>query len=169
MVVSIPAHFSAAQERHWVERMVAKLEAKTARQGRMPRTASGDRAFDNALMGRAAELSAAYLGGRAVPVSVKWVSNQNSRWGSCTPSRRTIRLSNQLQGMPGWVVDYVLLHELAHLLVSSHGPAFWAELAGYPQLEQAKAFLNGVTFASSRGLAAGPGDGMDGDLDDDEA
>ena len=49
---------------------------------------------------------------------MRWVSNQSGRWGSCTPAEGTIRLSDKLQGMPVWVVDYVLLHELAHLCSS---------------------------------------------------
>lgn len=58
--------------------------------------------------------------------------------GSCTPLEGTIRLSSRLQGMPTYVIDYVLLHELAHLLVAGHGDDFWALLAGYPRLERAR-------------------------------
>jgi predicted metal-dependent hydrolase len=76
-----------------------------------------------------------------------------TRWGSCTPSERTIRLSRRLSGMPEYVVDYVLLHELAHLLVPGHGRPFWAELAGYPHLERARGYLEGVAAAAA--LAAG--------------
>ena len=54
---------------------------------------------------------------------MRWVDNQQSRWGSCTPSDRSIRLSSRLQGMPAWVVDYVLVHELAHLLEPGHDAA----------------------------------------------
>ena len=68
-----------------------------------------------------------------VPASVRWVTNQGSRWGSCTPADRTIRLSTRLQGMPSWVVDYVLVHELAHLLEAGHGPAFWELVDRYPR------------------------------------
>ena len=69
---------------------------------------------------RATELSDRYLGGLAGPDSVRWVDNQTARWGSCTPGDRTIRLSARLQGMPAWVIDYVLVHELAHLLEPGH-------------------------------------------------
>ncbi|MDN5670221.1 MAG: M48 family metallopeptidase, partial [Renibacterium salmoninarum] len=89
----------------------------------------------------------------AVPESVRWVGNQNSRWGSATPAEKSIRLSDKLQGMPEWVVDYVLLHELAHLVVAGHGPQFWALLTAYPKTEEAKAFLAGVSFALGRGMA----------------
>jgi predicted metal-dependent hydrolase len=54
--------------------------------------------------------------------------------------------------MPQWVIDYVLLHELAHLLVAGHTADFWRLLEAYPQTQQAKGFLEGVAFATSRGL-----------------
>ncbi|MGX5716960.1 M48 metallopeptidase family protein [Arthrobacter sp. MAHUQ-56] len=148
-VVAIPARFTAAQEKEWVHRMLAKLH----RQGER-RAAAGRRrpASDEALAAHAAELSARYFDGRAVPTSVRWVSNQNSRWGSATPAEGTIRLSDKLRTMPQWVVDYVLLHELAHLLVAGHNAAFWKLLEAYPETQRAKAFLEGVAFATSRGL-----------------
>ncbi|QDY90588.1 M48 family metallopeptidase [Arthrobacter sp. UKPF54-2] len=155
-VVAIPAHFSGAQEREWVQRMLEKLRA----QGTRGRKAAGTRraGSDAELAAHASVLSAKYLGGRAVPTSVRWVTNQNSRWGSATPSEGTIRLSHKLQPMPQWVIDYVLLHELAHLLVAAHNAAFWRLLAAYPETERAKAFLEGVSFATARGLPAGVDD-----------
>lgn len=165
-VVAIPASFTRSQEREWVHRMLEKLRRQGERgaaAGRRPRS-------DAALAGHAAELSAKYLAGRAAPSSVRWVSNQNSRWGSATPSDGTIRLSDKLQPMPQWVIDYVLLHELAHLLVAGHNAAFWRLLAAYPQTERAKAFLEGVSFATARGLGpdGGPWTGGPEDIDDDD-
>ena len=166
-VVAIPASFTRAQETHWVERMVTRLTQDAARRA--------GPAGDEALLARGRELSAEYLGGRAPPASIGWVTNQGRRWGSCTPSQRTIRLSHELQGMPAWVVDYVLLHELAHLLVSGHGPAFWRLLGAYPRLDEAKAFLAGVAFAGSRpgvipdgAVEGGPDEGDWGLIDDEE-
>jgi predicted metal-dependent hydrolase len=149
-VVAIPAHFSRAQESEWVHRMLEKLRLQGVRASR----GAGKRrpASDEALAGHAAELSGKYLGGRSVPSSVRWVSNQNSRWGSATPADGSIRLSDKLRPMPQWVIDYVLLHELAHLLVAGHNAAFWRLLEAYPATERAKAFLEGVAFATSRGL-----------------
>ncbi|MGZ4661034.1 MAG: M48 metallopeptidase family protein, partial [Arthrobacter sp.] len=91
--------------------------------------------------------------------------NQNSRWGSATPADGTIRLSEKLRAMPQWVIDYVLLHELAHLMVAGHNAAFWRLLEAYPETERAKAFLEGVSFATSRGLSV-DGEGSDGDAVD---
>ena len=162
-VVAIPAHFSKAQESEWVHRMLEKLRLQGVRRSR----GEGRRrpATDAALAAHAAELSAKYLGGRSVPSSVRWVSNQNSRWGSATPADGTIRLSDKLRSMPQWVIDYVLLHELAHLLVAGHNAAFWRLLETYPETQRAKAFLEGVAFATSRGMspdADGQGESTDG-------
>jgi predicted metal-dependent hydrolase len=136
IVVLIPAAFSAGQEREWVDRMVARLE-----RGRSRRRSDAD------LVERAGELSRRYLDGVASPTSVSWVSNQTTRWGSCTTADGTIRLSTRLQPMPEWVVDYVLLHELAHLVEPGHGPAFWALLERYPRTERARGYLEGYSAA----------------------
>ncbi len=137
VVVLIPARFTKAEEREWVERMVSRVTASRSR----------SRSGDAALARRAAELSERYLGGRARPVSVRWVPAMRTRWASCTPADATIRLSRRLQEMPTWVQDYVLLHELAHLLVPGHGPGFWRLLASYPRLERARGFLDGLAHA----------------------
>ena len=143
-IVLIPARFTRAQEREWVERMVARLSAQDRRR----------RPGDDDLMTRATELSRRYLDGLARPASVTWVPNQNTRWGSCTPADRTIRLSTRLQGMPAWVIDYVLLHELAHLVEHGHGPRFWALLADYPKVERARGYLEGFAAARDGSIGA---------------
>ncbi|WMX45166.1 M48 family metallopeptidase [Streptomyces roseicoloratus] len=136
-VVLIPARMSEAEEKRWVTVMLDKLAAQESRSVR------GDRELTE----RAAQLSEQYFDGRARPTSVRWVTNQNTRWGSCTPSEGSIRLSHRLQGMPEYVVDYVLCHELAHLLVPGHGPRFWRLLDAYPRTERARGYLEGVAAA----------------------
>jgi predicted metal-dependent hydrolase len=136
-IVLIPARMSEAEERRWVRVMLDKLAAQESRRS----------LDDSELVRRATLLSGQYLGGRARPATVRWVTNQNSRWGSCTPAEGSIRLSHRLQGMPEYVVDYVLLHELAHLLVPGHGPDFWRLLETYPRTERARGYLEGVVAA----------------------
>ncbi len=141
-VVLIPARFSKAEERRWVAEMVARLQARDARRQR------GARASDEALLTRARQLSAGFLDGRAEPSSVRWVSNMASRWGSCTPTDGSIRISERLRDMPSWVLDYVLVHELAHLLVPGHGTDFWDLVARFPRTERARGYLEGVAAAA---------------------
>ena len=137
-VVLIPASFSAAEEARWVDRMLLRLARGESRRP----------VGDDALAARAARLSDRYLGGHARPQSVRWVSTMEKRWASCTPTEGTIRVSDRLQDVPGHVLDYVLLHELAHLLVAGHGPGFWRLLGSYPRLERARGFLDGFAHAS---------------------
>lgn len=136
-VVLIPARMSEDEEARWVGVMLDKLAAQESK--RM--------LGDSDLAERAAQLSEQYLDARARPDTVRWVTNQNTRWGSCTPAEGSIRLSHRLQGMPGYVIDYVLLHELAHLLVPGHGPRFWRLLETYPRTERARGFLEGIVAA----------------------
>jgi hypothetical protein len=157
IVVSIPARFTRAEEREWVSLMTQRLADKERRR----------RPSDAVLLARATELSRTYLGGLARPSSVRWASNQNSRWGSCTPADGSIRISDRVKGTPSWVLDYVLLHELAHLLEAGHGPRFWALLEAYPRTERARGYLEGL--AAARDLPV-PEDEDTDDVDDvDEA
>ncbi len=145
-VVLIPAAFTPAEERRWVAQMVAKLQT---REERRRRSMGGD----EDLMARARALSQAHLDGAALPTSVRWVDNQQRRWGSCTPADGSIRLSSRLRSMPAYVVDYVLVHELAHLLVAGHDARFWALVARYPRAERARGFLEGIETARADGAA----------------
>ena len=153
-VVLIPAAFSPAEERRWVAQMVAKLQT---REERRRRSLGGD----DELMVRARALSAAHLDGVPQPASVRWVDNQNRRWGSCTPADRTIRLSSRLRAMPEYVVDYVLVHELAHLVEPSHDARFWSLVARYPRAERARGFLEGVELGSAHGTSSAGDDDID--------
>ncbi|MBG6223758.1 putative metal-dependent hydrolase [Arthrobacter sp. CAN_A2] len=149
--VSIPGHFSPGQERQWVERMVERMSAKY-----LARPVVDEGGAAPALHRRARSLAQQYLGGRGVPATIGWVTNQNTRWASATPAHRSIRLSHRLQGMPEWVVDYVILHEMAHLIEPSHSPAFWELLDAYPSTGTAKAYLDGAAFAAHRNLTGAP-------------
>ncbi len=145
VVVLIPAQFSRAEEREWVDRMLERL---AVREQRARRT-------DSELTARAQRLAARYLPdhpGAARPTSVRWVQNQNGRWGSCTPADGTIRISHRVQEMPDWVIDYVLLHELSHLVIANHSAAFWALVGRYPKSERARGYLEGVSAAAGLGI-----------------
>ena len=107
---------------------------------------------------RARQLSVKYLDQdlfqtHSVPVTIRWVTNQNSRWGSCTPADGAIRLSHRMQRMPNFVIDSVIFHELIHLLVTDHSAAFYELMQRYPDHEKAKAYLDGYSHAQQH-LAA---------------
>lgn len=141
IVVLIPGRFTRAEEAEWVAKMVARLDSGRVTSGRK-------RGTDAALARHAAQLSETYLDGRARPASIRWVPTMRTRWASCTPDEGTIRISEALRPMPGWVQDYVILHELAHLLVPGHDADFWALLDRYPRTERARGFLDGVASAA---------------------
>jgi predicted metal-dependent hydrolase len=124
--VSIPARMSKAEERRHVAELVARLERRRA-------SATID------LARRAGVLAARF--GLPRPGSVRWVDNQDRRWASCSPGEGTIRVSTRLARYPLWVVDYVLVHELAHLAEPGHTPRFWALVNRYGKTERARGYL----------------------------
>ena len=124
--VSIPAWMNRAEEERWVATMLERFERSRA-------TAALD------VEARAAGLAARYR--LPVPASVRWVENQHARWGSCTPADRSIRISSRLTDVPVWVLDYVLVHELAHLVEAGHGAAFRALVGRYRLAERATGYL----------------------------
>lgn len=124
--VLIPARLSRKEEEECVRDMVRRFE----------RRRSTD-AID--LVPRARRLARRY--GLPLPADVRWSDQQQRRWGSCTIETRRIRVSSVLATYPMWVLDYVLVHELAHLVEADHGPAFRALVARYPKAERAEGFL----------------------------
>jgi predicted metal-dependent hydrolase len=146
IVVLIPESMSRADERRFVDDLVRKVLARESRVS-APRR-------DPELAERARGLVGRYLDPALQsfpePRAVNWVTNQQQRWGSCTPSTRTIRLSNRLQVMPSWVVDYVLVHELVHLVEVTHSARFWHLVGRYPAAEKAKGYLEGYLAGQGR-------------------
>jgi predicted metal-dependent hydrolase len=152
VVVFIPGWMSDSEESRWVDEMVRRLERSEARRRSPARTG------DDALGRRAAELSRRYLEARAHPTSVRWVPPMRTRWASCTPADATIRVSERLRDVPAWVLDYVLIHELTHLLEPGHDERFWAWVHRYPRSERAMGYLEGLSAAAGLALA-----GVDGE------
>jgi predicted metal-dependent hydrolase len=124
--VAIPATMSRSEETYWVGLMKSKFELRAT-------SAPID------LTERARRLSRLY--DLPTPDSIRWVHNQTTRWGSCTPGTRTIRISSRVAGFPGWVLDYLIVHELAHLREPGHGTAFQTLTDRYPRTERATGFL----------------------------
>jgi predicted metal-dependent hydrolase len=126
IVVRIPARMSKADEAVYVAELVERIEKREQRS-----------AVD--IEARTKELARRY--DLPLPGSIRFVDNQNSRWGSCTIDTRDIRISSKLVSYPLWVLDYVIVHELAHLLVADHSPAVHALVDRYPKAERARGYL----------------------------
>ena len=152
VVVLVPARFTRAEEQEWVATMLARLERSEKR--RRPSDAG------LAAPGGRAEREVPRRPGRAA-ARCAGSPTRTAAGAAARPSDRSIRLSTRLQGMPAWVIDYVLVHELAHLLEAGHTPAFWAWVDRYPKAERAKGFLEGVAAASQLGIEADPPDCSD--------
>ena len=131
LVVSVPERLSRADEQQWVALMARRM-AERKRRDRLNE--------DGELARRAADLADRYVD-RVRPSAISWVDNQKSRWGSCSPQDRTIRLSLELSSYPAWVRDYVIVHELAHLIVADHSASFWRIVNRYPLTERARGYL----------------------------
>ena len=132
IVVVLPSWMPHAERGAMVDALVRRVLAQQPQR----------HASDEDLERRAGELARRYLEG-SVPRSIRWVSNQQRRWGSCSAHSQEIRVSDRLRVVPPWVLDAVLVHELAHLDEPSHSPRFH-ELAGrYPRMAEADLFLEG--------------------------
>lgn len=141
LVIRAPASISDKE----LAPIIENLKKRVSRRARaVPQT-------DEMLEKRARELNRKYFDGRLKWQTVRYVKNQNSRFGSCTPADGTIRLSDRLATMPTWVRDYVLVHELAHLLEANHGPNFWKLVNRYPLTERARGYLMAVGLESDAG------------------
>ncbi|WP_421082792.1 M48 family metallopeptidase [Rothia nasimurium] len=148
----VPASLPAALVEEHIQHLVPRVLAQVAH------TNAGRRVMgsDSYLKQRASALVDQYLPEGHEPDSIRWVSNQQRRWGSATPGRSSIRISNVLQGAPEYVVDYVIFHELCHFVHPNHSAAFRALESRYPQGEVARAFLKGLEFAERQSQLMDP-------------
>jgi predicted metal-dependent hydrolase len=124
--VAIPAWMTAEDEAHWVEVMSQRFSRR-----------ADTNEID--LVPRAANLAGRF--GLPAPSSITWSTRQNARWGSCSVDTGRIRISDRLAGFPDWVIDYVIIHELAHLVESGHNKPFWELVNRYPLAERARGYL----------------------------
>ena len=126
LTVTVPTWMSATEQEHWIEVMRARF-ARKLWSGRID------------LAERARHLARRHDLPR--PNQIVWSDNMSSRWGSCTPGTGRIRISTTLARFPDWVIDYVIVHELAHLRHGDHSAEFWELAHRYPKSERAIGYL----------------------------
>ena len=124
--VTVPSWMSRVETEMWTDKMAASFRRKL----------SAER-ID--LTTRATTLARRYQLPR--PRDIRWADDMTSRWGSCTTSTGHIRISTRLAAFPDWVIDYVIVHELAHLEAGGHGADFWRLANRYPKAERAIGYL----------------------------
>ncbi|MCA9951156.1 MAG: M48 family metallopeptidase [Anaerolineales bacterium] len=134
LIVRAPARMSAAELAPVIENLTKRMQKRS-----QPVTMS-----DTQLEQMAQELNQQYFDGNLHWQSIRFVTNQNTRFGSCTPSQGTIRISQRLIKMPKWVLRYVVMHEIAHLREANHSSRFWNLVNRYPLTERARGYLMAV-------------------------
>ena len=135
IVVQIPARLRGRERIAFVDDLVMRLLTQR------PQSSAGDGALEE----RAAVLANLYNDG-VIPGSVRWATNQQARWASCSPGSREIRVSIRLRQCPEWVIDAVLVHELAHLQEADHSAAFYEIANRHPRQGDSALFLEGYAL-----------------------
>lgn len=145
IVVQIPARVRGRERREFVDELVERLLTQR------PQNAGGDAALED----RAHVLADVY-NDSVMPKSVRWVTNQQARWASCSPASKEIRVSSRLRQCPEWVIDAVLVHELAHLQEADHSSKFYEIANRHPRQNDSELYLDG--YALGLGLRIEEGD-----------
>ena len=144
IVVQIPARIRGRERREFVDELVERLLTQR------PQNAAGDAALEE----RARVLAGLY-NNDVQPKSVRWVNNQQARWASCSPGSREIRVSSRLRQCPEWVIDAVLVHELAHLQEADHSPRFYEIANRHVRQDDSELFLDGYALGLGLRIEAG--------------
>jgi len=137
MIMEIPRAMSAHDESIWIEKMTKRL---------MDRREAYEKEQQNSLEKIAEELNKKYLEGKARFSSISYSERQQKIFGSCSVKTGRIRLSPRLRAFPSWVLTYVVLHELAHLVHPDHSKRFWALVRKFPLADRARGFLSGYAY-----------------------
>jgi hypothetical protein len=136
LVLYISSRLPRAEQQRHIEILTARLMPRLERARQMALTA-GETGLppglhpspvrdDRALAAWAEEINRRYYG---FPMGKVRFRKQESRWGSCSGRTRNIQISHRLRGGPHELLEYVLIHEIAHLGQMNHSPRFWALVA----------------------------------------
>ncbi|HPE64374.1 MAG TPA: M48 family metallopeptidase [Methanothrix sp.] len=138
LVIMAPASISDRELAEHVSSLRARMEQRM-----------GER-DDNHLERRAEHLNRKFFDGLLRWKSIGYSDRQMKRFGSCTIEDGTIRVSTRMREAPQWVEDYVVVHELAHLLEPSHNRRFRELVGRYPLAERAIGFLIAIDMMERR-------------------
>jgi len=137
LFIYLPASISGSEEKKWIEKMTKWGQSHKRKK----------ELNSSNLSKRAEDLNKKYFN-NSLQFTIKFVTNQNRRFGSCTSSKKSIRISHSLAKMPRWVQDYVIVHELAHLVYPNHSKRFWEKVNQYKYAERARGYLMAMGMLS---------------------
>lgn len=138
LCIYLPSGMTTSEENKWIEKMI-KWNEHRKKQKQLN--------SDKLLLNRAQYLNKIYFND-SLDFSIKFVTNQKNRFGSCTIITKSIRISDRLIKMPQWVQDYVIIHELAHILYPNHSNKFWEKVNQFKYAERARGYLIAVGMFS---------------------
>ena len=136
--IYLPVGLTQKEESEWIHKMKQQIQKKERKQKLND---------SNDLQKRADKINKVYFEGK-LDFSIRFVTNQRTKHGSCTPSSNSIRISDVIADYPSYVQDYLIIHELAHLVYPDHSKTFWEKVNEYPYVERAKGFLHASDFFS---------------------
>jgi predicted metal-dependent hydrolase len=129
-----PAHCSDAELQPIIDKLRLRIERKQQQRN----------LNDTDLEQIARRLNREYFQNSLQWHSIEWSTQQTRIYGSCTPALGTIRISQRLAKMPLFVQEYVVMHELSHLIEANHSANFWQLANRYPLTERARGYLMAV-------------------------
>lgn len=149
MVLYISSRLPQAEQQRHIQVLTAKLQSRLEEAQRMaaalaenglPAGLTPSAVQDDAALAQWAEaINRRYYG---FPMGKVRFRHQESRWGSCSGRTRNIQISHRLRGGPHELLEYVLVHEIAHLGQMNHSPQFWALVArACPDYRRRRALL----------------------------
>jgi predicted metal-dependent hydrolase len=152
------AQIDAAIEEHlpWLEKQLARAVEASLGLDRLTLTAEQGRREARARISLVAQSEAAALGVSYQRITLR---DQVSRWGSCS-SKGALSFNWRLVLAPHDVLDYVVVHEVCHLVEHNHGPEFWQLVESRrPGYRDSKAWLDAhgwevLAYRPPRGAAA---------------
>jgi predicted metal-dependent hydrolase len=142
--IRVPHWMPEREREQWAERMRARIERQLRRA----------QPSDDRLEDRGRRLNSRHFGGRLRWTSIAFSERQESRWGSCSYLAGVIRVAERAARLPDWVLDYIVVHELAHLEVAEHSAEFWELVNHYPLAERARGYLTALDHQAGRAAEA---------------
>jgi hypothetical protein len=132
LIIRAPENIPESRLQKAITELKARIERKQLKEELNSRENLGQ---------RAKEINLQYFENKLRINSIEYVTDQNSKFGCCNYRAGRIRISHRISVMPQWVRDYVIIHELAHLVVPDHSQAFWDVVNRYKLAERARGYL----------------------------